>query len=138
MFRGLSLELDPGETTWIHGPNGSGKSTLLKLLAGVEFPDGGRILLPDALLGAPAPFAFLPQRAVIEPDWPDWAERFARERPAEWERLDALLGLSPLRERARGRDARAWAEALSGGSKGWVGTGRPFIRPVSPGQRRSD
>ena len=132
VFRGLRLELDPGETTWIHGPNGSGKSTLLKILAGVEFPDGGRVLLPARLSGAPAPFAFLPQRAVIEPDWPEWAERYSRERAAEWERLDAILGLAPLRERwerVRGRDSRdprAWAEALSGGQRQRLALARVF------------
>jgi ABC-type Fe3+/spermidine/putrescine transport system ATPase subunit len=38
------LSLDEG-TTVIIGPNGSGKSTLLRLVAGVEVPGTGSILL---------------------------------------------------------------------------------------------
>ncbi len=41
---GLGLELSAGLALLL-GPNGAGKSTLLKLAAGVEMPDGGRILV---------------------------------------------------------------------------------------------
>ena len=42
----FSLEVDPGVRLCVCGPNGTGKSTLLRLLAGVESPDGGRVILP--------------------------------------------------------------------------------------------
>lgn len=42
----FSLEVDAGVRLCVCGPNGTGKSTLLRLLAGVESPDGGRVILP--------------------------------------------------------------------------------------------
>jgi putative ABC transport system ATP-binding protein len=45
LFEGLDLELRPGEYLAIMGESGVGKSTLLNLLAGLDKPDGGRVLL---------------------------------------------------------------------------------------------
>lgn len=42
---GLSLEVAHGEFLTILGPSGSGKSTLLRLVAGLDAPDAGRILI---------------------------------------------------------------------------------------------
>ena len=41
----VSLDVRPGSLTAILGPSGSGKSTLLRLIAGLEQPDAGRVLL---------------------------------------------------------------------------------------------
>lgn len=46
IFSNFSLEVDPGVRLCVCGPNGTGKSTLLRLLAGVDAPDGGRVILP--------------------------------------------------------------------------------------------
>lgn len=43
----VDLELKQGETVAILGPSGSGKTSLLLLLAGLEQPTGGAILLDD-------------------------------------------------------------------------------------------
>lgn len=40
-----ALDLDAGETMFLHGPSGCGKSTLLSLMAGVLRPRQGRIVL---------------------------------------------------------------------------------------------
>ncbi|MER1967613.1 ABC transporter ATP-binding protein [Castellaniella sp. GW247-6E4] len=45
VFRGLDLELRAGEYVAIMGESGVGKSTLLNLIAGLDRPDGGRIVL---------------------------------------------------------------------------------------------
>lgn len=41
----VSLEVQPGEVHAIVGENGAGKSTLMRLIAGVEAPDKGKLLL---------------------------------------------------------------------------------------------
>jgi len=45
LFEGLDLELRQGEYLAVMGESGVGKSTLLNLLAGLDKPDGGRVLL---------------------------------------------------------------------------------------------
>ena len=45
VLRALSLDVEPGETLALLGPSGAGKTTLLRLIAGLEKPDGGRVLL---------------------------------------------------------------------------------------------
>ncbi len=44
-LKGVSLDVQPGETLGLVGDNGAGKSTLIKLLSGVHTPDGGEILI---------------------------------------------------------------------------------------------
>ncbi len=41
----VSLEVESGALTALLGPSGSGKSTLLRIIAGLETPDAGEILL---------------------------------------------------------------------------------------------
>ncbi|MBI1363748.1 MAG: ATP-binding cassette domain-containing protein [Proteobacteria bacterium] len=45
LLKGISLELEKGQSVALHGRDGSGKSTLLKLVAGVYAPEKGHIFV---------------------------------------------------------------------------------------------
>jgi ATPase subunit of ABC transporter with duplicated ATPase domains len=53
LFAGLDLVIAPGDVVGLVGANGAGKSTLLRLLAGVQEPEEGKVLVspPDATIG---------------------------------------------------------------------------------------
>ncbi|AWN22702.1 ABC transporter ATP-binding protein [Deinococcus irradiatisoli] len=42
---GVNLSVAPGETLALLGPSGSGKSTVLRLIAGLERPDAGQVMV---------------------------------------------------------------------------------------------
>ncbi|MBQ3261525.1 ABC transporter ATP-binding protein [Candidatus Saccharibacteria bacterium] len=50
VLRGLNFEIKKGEFVGIVGRNGSGKSTLLKILAGVYYPQRGKITIDGNLV----------------------------------------------------------------------------------------
>jgi heme ABC exporter ATP-binding subunit CcmA len=43
----VDVEVDTGGFLLVTGPNGSGKTTLLRVLAGLDAPTSGQVLLPD-------------------------------------------------------------------------------------------
>lgn len=141
----LDLSCEPGEMVAVVGPSGSGKSTLLSLLAGLDEPDGGRVLVYGTLFShrSPARNAALRARHVgiltqhntllghltVRENVLLGASLRARARgasPADHEAdslLDAL-GLGPVR--------RALPRQLSGGESARAGlavalAGRPDI-----------
>jgi cell division transport system ATP-binding protein len=47
LFRQVSFNIEKGDFVLITGQSGAGKSTLLKLMAGIEPPSGGQILINE-------------------------------------------------------------------------------------------
>ena len=46
LFRGLSMDVEPGSTLAVLGANGSGKSTFVKMLLGLIEPQSGAVRWP--------------------------------------------------------------------------------------------
>ncbi len=51
----ISIEVKQGEFVCIIGPSGCGKSTLLNIIAGLEKPDKGEVLIDGHLVESPGP-----------------------------------------------------------------------------------
>ncbi len=61
---GFSLTVAPGEIVCLLGQSGCGKTTLLRVVAGLEVPDQGRVLLGERELVGPGHFMPPEQRGV--------------------------------------------------------------------------
>ena len=63
LFEDVSFGIDDRDKIGIIGANGSGKSTLLKILAGVETPDKGKVMVANQKR-----IAYLPQDSPYNPE----------------------------------------------------------------------
>jgi iron(III) transport system ATP-binding protein len=103
---GVSLALPAGVATAILGPSGCGKTTVLRLLAGLESPSEGQVLLDDQVVSDEG-------RTLVPPHLRGVAMVF--QDLALWPNLSALqnvmLGLVGLALHRRRRERRA-LEAL--------------------------
>jgi oligopeptide/dipeptide ABC transporter ATP-binding protein len=65
---GVSLTVASGELVAVVGPSGCGKSTLFDVVAGLERPDAGRVLVDGAdATGRTDAFAYMPQQDLLFP-----------------------------------------------------------------------
>ena len=106
VLHGVSMVVAAGETVVLLGPSGSGKTTLLRIIAGLERPDAGRLLLNGQDL-TPVPvhrrsfgmvfqdYALFPHKNVFENV--AFGLRMANwERPQIEARVDEVLALVSL------------------------------------------
>src|SRR5438477_10485043 len=56
-LHGVSLDVCAGEIHGLVGANGAGKSTLIRILAGLEHPDAGSIVIDGQLVAIENPHA---------------------------------------------------------------------------------
>ena len=124
----ISLSIAPGELVSLIGPSGCGKSTLLRLIAGLDSPDSGELLVgsdpinePSAERGLvfqdPNLFPWLPVRRNIEAGLV--ARRVLREKRNEVDEFMRLVGLEAF--------ADAYPHHLSGGMAQRVALARALI-----------
>lgn len=139
VLRGVNLELGPGETLALSGESGSGKSTLLHLIAGLDRPDAGAIMLDGQDVAGLSDagrarlrreriglvfqqFNLVPSLRVAENM--EFQAKLAGRFDREWQvRLTHRLGLGGLEER--------YPEQLSGGQQQRVAIGRTLAAKPS-------
>ena len=136
-----SLAIAAGELFVLLGPSGSGKSTLLRLIAGLEEPDGGRILIGGRDVTRVAPHernvALVSQRPALAPGL-SVALNLAQGLRFSQSRVPAGGRLAESEIAGRVREAADWleltplldriADDLSGGEQQRVSLGRAVVR----------
>jgi ABC-type sugar transport system ATPase subunit len=128
----IDLDVAPGELAVLVGPSGSGKTSLLRLVAGLDSPTAGAVLLDGHPVAGVPPHrrgvGLMFQEPVVYPHLDVRANlRFsARARgvtepdlAGPFDRLVAGLGLAPLLDRHPG--------GLSGGERQRVALGRVLL-----------
>ncbi|WP_374435438.1 ABC transporter ATP-binding protein [Inhella sp.] len=133
ILKGIDIAIEPGEFLILVGPSGCGKSTLLSMIAGLEQPTSGRILLGErditALPSKDRDIAMVFQSYALYPNM-NVAQNIAfglemrkvpkPEREATVKKVAAMLQIEHLLER---RPAQ-----LSGGQRQRVAMGRALAR----------
>lgn len=123
VLQNLDLEAAPGEFIAIVGRSGCGKSTLLRLIAGLESPSAGGILLDDVplkRLNTSARVMFQDARLLM---WKRVLENVGLGLRGDW-KTKAVWALEQV-----GLDDRAqdWIAVLSGGQRQRVALARALV-----------
>ncbi|MFB9904446.1 ATP-binding cassette domain-containing protein [Allokutzneria oryzae] len=131
VVRELDLAIAAGDHLAIVGASGSGKSTLAALLAGVEEPDTGRVLLGGVPITSVdrGEVALIPQQAFVFVGTLGENLRYlAREATdAELDHAADALGMRPIVDRLGGYSAVVDAAALSGGERQLIALARVYL-----------
>jgi ABC-type nitrate/sulfonate/bicarbonate transport system ATPase subunit len=129
---GVELTAEPGEFVAVIGPSGCGKSTLFQILAGLEEPSSGDVLINgEPVASRLGVCAFMPQRDGLLP-WRRLLDNVTISLElAGVRRQDARAQAAPLLERfGLGEFAQAWPSQLSGGMRQRAA----FLRTVLTGR----
>ncbi len=73
-LEGINLKVKPNEFLCFIGPSGCGKTTLLRMIAGLDYPSSGEIILDGEKVSGPSPdrgmvfqeFSLFPWRTVLK------------------------------------------------------------------------
>jgi sulfonate transport system ATP-binding protein len=119
----VDLEIRPGQFVAVVGRSGGGKSTLLRLLAGLDHPSSGGVLLGgQEVRGIAAPARMLFQDARLVP-WQRVLDNVGIARGPGWrERAETVLADVGLADRAQ-----EWPAVLSGGQRQRVALARALV-----------
>lgn len=130
---GVSLRVAPGELLVLVGPSGCGKSTMLRLIAGLDDPDEGQVMIGGRAMTGVAPqdrdvamvfqgYALYPHmtaREILE--FPLKMRKISSiERARTVDEIASVLGIQRLLDRR--------PEQLSGGERQRVAMGRAMVR----------
>jgi ABC-type sugar transport system ATPase subunit len=129
--RDLTLEIADGELLVLLGPSGSGKSTVLRLIAGLEMPTDGHVLIDGRDVTAVAPqhrdlamvfqsYALYPHMTVRRNLEFSLRVRHVADVAARVQRVAETLGIDGLLDRKPAE--------LSGGQRQRVALGRAIVR----------
>lgn len=131
-LQNINLEVSPNEFLTVVGPSGCGKTTLLRILAGLEAPEKGRVLIGDREITGPDPaVSVVFQQGALFP-WRSVRDNIAlgiklqhhrKLTSEESDRVDyytEMVGLSEFRNN--------YPMELSGGMQQRVGLARALAR----------
>ncbi|MBX0327030.1 ABC-F family ATP-binding cassette domain-containing protein [Oscillochloris sp. ZM17-4] len=95
LFEDVTFGMSRGDRLGVIGVNGSGKSTLLRIVAGIEPPDSGRVVLASG-----THVAYLPQAPLLPEEQTVLEAVFAGDSPTvrllrEYEQVSAQLAARP-------------------------------------------
>jgi len=135
ILKGLTLEVEEGNTYCIIGPNGAGKSTLLKAICGLLHPRRGTVTYQGEDISSKRTdeilmkgISFVPQDRSLFPDMTveenlRMGGYTMRDRKELERRIDEVLEMFPILEERSSQSSKT----LSGGEQQMLAIGRTLV-----------